>query len=120
MSPATVRIYHNPKCSKSRETLALLRAHGVEPEVVEYLKTPLTVSEVKGLIGKLNVAPATLLRRKEEPYARLGLSPTSSLDAVARAIAKEPVLLERPVVVVGERAALGRPPENVLALLPKP
>ena len=118
MSQQTVRIYHNPRCTKSRETLALLRAQGVDPEVVEYLKTPPTVSEIKGLIAKLKIAPGALLRSKEEPYARLGLSPTSSLDVVARAIAKEPVLLERPVVVVGDRAALGRPPENVLALLP--
>jgi arsenate reductase len=119
VSPDVVRIYHNPRCTKSRETLALLRDKGVDPEVVEYLKTPPTVSEVKALIGKLNIAPGALLRTKEEPYATLGLSPTSSLDAVARAIAKEPVLLERPVVVVGDKAAIGRPPEKVLALLAK-
>lgn len=119
MSPNVVRIYHNPRCTKSRETLALLREKGVEPEVVEYLKTPPTVSEIKALIGKLNIAPGALLRSKEEPYARLGLSATSSADAVAKAIAKEPVLLERPVVVVGDKAAIGRPPENVLAILPK-
>jgi len=119
VSPIVVRIYHNPRCTKSRETLALLREKGVEPEVVEYLKTPPTVSEIKALIGKLNIAPSALLRSKEEPYARLGLSATSSADAVAKAIAKEPVLLERPIVVVSDKAAIGRPPENVLAILPK-
>jgi arsenate reductase len=119
VSANVVRIYHNPRCTKSRETLALLREKGVEPEVIEYLKTPPTVSEIKALLGKLNIAPGALLRNKEEPYGRLGLSASSSADAVARAIAKEPVLLERPVVVVGDKAVIGRPPENVLALLPK-
>lgn len=117
MSQKKVRIYHNPRCSKSRETLALLREHGVEPEVVEYLKTPPDASELKSLIAALGGAPHALLRTKEEAYARLGLSPASSVDQVVRAIVEEPILLERPLVVVGKRAAIGRPPENVLALL---
>lgn len=117
MGDRTLRIYHNPRCSKSREVLALLRERGLEPEVVEYLKTPLDAAAVKALIKQLGVAPHALLRKKEEPYARLGLSERSSVDQVARAIAEEPVLLERPVVVVGKRAAIGRPIENVLALL---
>jgi len=112
-----VRIYHNPRCSKSRETLALLRAHDVEPEIVDYLKTPLGADEIKGLIRKLGIAPHALLRTKEPAYAEQGLSISSSLDQVAAAIAEAPSLLERPVVVVGKKAALGRPPENVLALL---
>jgi len=114
---APVRIYHNPRCSKSRETLALLREHGVEPEVVEYLKSPLSAPQVKELAAKLGGSPHALLRTKEEPYARLGLSKSSSLAAIAAAIAKEPVLLERPLVVVGDKAAIGRPPESVLALI---
>lgn len=114
-----VRIYHNPRCSKSRETLALLREHQVEPEVVEYLKAPPSAEEIEQLIEKLGVAPHALLRSKEAPYAELGLSKQSTSDEVARAIASHPVLLERPVVVVGKRAAIGRPPENVLALLEK-
>ena len=118
MAQSKVRMYHNPRCSKSRETLALLREHGVEPEIVEYLKEPPSASEVEALIDKLKIEPHALLRTKEEPYKRLKLSPTSSKAAVAKAIASEPVLLERPVVVVGKRAALGRPPQNVLEILP--
>lgn len=117
MSPKSVRIYHNPRCSKSRETLALLREHDVEPEVVDYLKTPPSAEEVKGLIKKLGIAPHALLRTKEPAYAELGLSVSSSLDQVAHAIAGAPSLLERPVVVVGKKAAIGRPPQAVLALL---
>jgi arsenate reductase len=118
MAKSKVRIYHNPKCTKSRETLALLRDNGVEPEIVEYLKTPPTAAEVDELIGKLKVEPHAILRTKEEPYKRLKLSPKSSLAAVAKAVAAEPILLERPIVVVGKRAAIGRPPESVLEILP--
>lgn len=119
MAKSTVRIYHNPKCTKSRETLALLRENGVEPEIVEYLKTPPSAAEVEDLISKLKVEAHAILRTKEEPYKRLKLSPKSSQAAVAKAIAEEPILLERPIVVAGKRAAIGRPPENVLAILPK-
>lgn len=118
MAKQKVRIYHNPRCSKSRETLALLREHGVEPEIVEYLKTPPSAAEVEELLSKLGGEPHALLRSKEEPYARLELSRKSTRAEVARAIAKEPVLLERPVVVVGKRAAIGRPPQKVLEILP--
>jgi arsenate reductase (glutaredoxin) len=117
MSKQAVRIYHNPRCSKSREVLGLLRARGIEPEVVDYLETPPDAATLKQLIGKLGVAPHALLRTKEDAYARSGLDASSSADAVAEAIAAAPILLERPLVVVGERAAIGRPVENVLALL---
>ena len=119
MAKTKVRIYHNPKCTKSRETLALLRDNGIEPEIVEYLKTPPTAADVEDLIGKLKVEPHAILRTKEEPYKRLKLSPKSSQAAVAKAIAEEPILLERPIVIAGKRAAIGRPPENVLQILPK-
>src|SRR4249919_3943747 len=112
MAPQKVRIYHNPRCSKSRETLALLREHGVEPEIIDYLETPPSAAEVEELLGKLGCEPHALLRTKEEPYARLKLSAKSSRAEVAQAIAREPVLLERPIVVVSQRAAIGRPPEN--------
>lgn len=112
-----VRVYHNPRCSKSRETLALLRERGIEPEVIEYLVTPPSAAEVERLIDALDQEPHALLRKKEPPYTELGLSPQSSRKDVARAIAAHPILLERPVVVVGKRAAIGRPPENVLSLL---
>lgn len=117
MAKRAVRIYHNPRCTKSRETLALLREQGVEPEIVEYLKAPPTAKEVEDLIAKLGIEPHSLLRSKEEPYARLKLGPKSTREQIAKAIALEPVLLERPIVVVGKRAAIGRPPENVLKIL---
>ncbi|MET0285703.1 MAG: arsenate reductase (glutaredoxin) [Polyangiales bacterium] len=112
-----VRIYHNPRCTKSRETLALLREHDVEPEVVEYLKQPPSEAELEQLLGKLGVEPHALLRTKEAPYAELGLSKKSTRSQIVAAIVAHPVLLERPIVVVGKRAAIGRPPENVLPLL---
>lgn len=116
---AKVRIYHNPRCTKSRETLALLAEHGVEPEVIDYLKEPPSEQEVEQLIDKLDIEPHALLRTKEAPYAELGLSKKSARAQVARAIAQHPILLERPIVVVGKRAAIGRPPEIVLPLLEK-
>lgn len=117
MAKQAVRIYHNPRCTKSRETLALLRERGVEPEIVEYLKQPPTASELEDLIAKLGIQPHDLLRTKEEPYAKLKLGPQSTRAQIVKAIASEPVLLERPIVVVGKRAAIGRPPENVLKIL---
>jgi arsenate reductase (glutaredoxin) len=119
LASSKVRMYHNPRCTKSRETLALLREHGVEPEIIEYLKTPPSAADVVDLIGKLKLDAHALLRTKEEPYKRLKLSPKSSQADIAKAIASEPVLLERPIVVVGKKAAIGRPPENVLEILPK-
>ncbi len=115
--PEKVVIYHNPRCSKSRQTLALLRAKGVEPEIVEYLNHPPSVEELKHIIRLLDIEPHDILRTKEAPYKELALSPDSSPDDVAKAIAAHPILLERPIVVVGRKAAIGRPPENVLTVL---
>jgi arsenate reductase len=117
MTDAKVRIYHNPRCTKSRETLALLREHDVEPEVVLYLETPPSAKELKALIKKLGIEPHALLRSKEAAYAEAGLERGSSLSEIVEAIVEHPILLERPVVVVGERAVIGRPPERVLELL---
>lgn len=117
MTTSKVRIFHNPRCSKSREALGLLRERGIEPEVVDYLKHPPSADEIEALLGTLGVAPIALVRTKEAAYAASGLGPESSGRQVAEAIAREPVLLERPVVVVGRKAAIGRPVENVLALL---
>lgn len=114
-----ITIYHNPRCSKSRQTLALLREHGVEPNIVEYLKEPPTQTRIRALIKQLGIEPHALVRAKESAYKESGLSRESSDTAIVRAIADNPVLLERPVVVRGERAAIGRPPENVLPLLKK-
>jgi arsenate reductase len=117
MPKQRIRIYHNPKCTKSRQALALLRERGIDPEVVEYLKTPLTADQVKQLVGMLKILPHDLLRTKEAPYTELGLSKTSSLEAIARAIEQAPILMERPVIVSGKRAVIGRPTEKVLELL---
>lgn len=113
----SVVIYHNPRCSKSRQALALLVEAGVEPEVVEYLKAPPNAKRVKELIERLGIEPHALLRKGEAPYSALGLSPNSTKAEVAKAIAEHPILLERPVVVVGDKAVIGRPPERVLELL---
>lgn len=115
--PRKAVLFHNPRCSKSREAKALLEERGIEFEVVEYLKTPPTVAEVKALLVKLGGKPAGLLRTKEAEYAELGLSDRSTANEVAEAIAKHPVLLERPLLVVGERAAIGRPTEALLPLI---
>jgi arsenate reductase len=111
-------IYHNPRCTKSRQTLALLQEKGVEPEIVKYLDTPPDAATLKGLIKKLNLASAhDLLRRKETEYKEAGLSPESSDSDVIKAMAAYPKLIERPIVVKGNQAVLGRPPENVLELI---
>ncbi|MEL7027884.1 MAG: arsenate reductase (glutaredoxin) [Pseudomonadota bacterium] len=111
-------IYHNPRCSKSRQTLALLRERGLEPTVVEYLKAPPSQSDLKRILKLLGVTPRELMRKKEAPYKDLALADeTLSQTALIRAMAENPILIERPIVVHGEKAALGRPPEAVLEIL---
>ena len=111
-----IRIYHNPRCNTSRKTLALLRSKGVEPEIVEYLKTPYTAAQLKTLLGQLKLPARALVRRKEAAAA--GIDPARlSEEALVAAMAENPIIVERPIVVSGAKAALGRPPENVLALL---
>ena len=110
-------IYHNPKCSKSRQTLALLEEASTEITVVEYLKEPLSTNQLSELIALLGIEPHSLLRTKESAYTECSLSPQSSAQDILNAMAENPILMERPVVVVGERAAIGRPPENVKAIL---
>ncbi|MFC0117024.1 arsenate reductase (glutaredoxin) [Pseudoalteromonas xiamenensis] len=113
----SVTIYHNPRCSKSRETLALLEQHGHTPIVVEYLKTPLSSEEIKTLIEQLGFGSAhDLLRTKEDEYKEHGLSKSSSEDDIIAAMVTAPKLIERPIVVTNGKAAVGRPPESVLAL----
>lgn len=111
-----VTIYHNPRCSKSRQTLALLQEQGIEPTIIEYLKTPLTKAQLEDLLNKLNVPAENLVRKKEAAYKELGLQGQSN-KALINAIAKHPVLMERPIVVNGNKAAIGRPPENVLEII---
>lgn len=114
----SVTIYHNPACSKSRATLALLHEHGVQPEVVEYLKTPPDEATLRAVLAKLGIGPRQLLRTGEDEYKALGLNdPSLTDDALIAAMLAHPKLIERPVVVSGDKAAIGRPPESVLAIL---
>ncbi len=111
-------IYHNPRCSKSRQTLALIEEKGVSPEIVLYLDTPLDAETVKDLLDKLGMTARDIIRKGEDAYKENNLGDNSlSEDALIEAIAQHPRLLERPIVVKGEKAIMGRPPENVLALL---
>jgi arsenate reductase (glutaredoxin) len=111
-----VTIYHNPRCNTSRRTLALLREKGVEPEIVEYLKTPYSATQLKTLLGQLKLPAKRLVRKKEAAAA--GIDPEAlSEAALIEAMVKHPIIVERPIVVSGGRAALGRPPEAVLAVL---
>lgn len=112
-----VTIYHNPRCSKSRETLELLRGRGIEPAIVEYLKTPPDAAAIESIMRKLGLDARDLLRKGEAIYKELALSdPDLSEDQLIAAIVAHPVLLERPIVINGAKAAIGRPPENVLKL----
>lgn len=114
----TVTIYHNPRCSKSRATLALLEEKGVTPEVVEYLKTPPSKEEMGRILDGLGMEPRDLMRKKEEPYGALNLADgDKSREALIDAMLDNPILMERPVVVKDGKYALGRPPENVLEIL---
>jgi arsenate reductase len=111
-------IYHNPRCSKSRQTLTILQENGVEPEVILYLETPPDASEIQSLVTRLGITPRELLRKGEEDYKNLGLKDTGLNDTeLVTAMAKHPKLIERPIVTKGNKAVLGRPPENVLSLL---
>ncbi len=112
-----VTIYHNPKCSKSRQTLQLLRDNGVEPEIVEYLKTPPDAKTLATLLGMLGLKPRELMRTKEQEYKAAGLAQVSDDAALIAAMVETPKLIERPIVVNGDKAALGRPPEQVLEIL---
>ena len=112
----SVTIYHNPRCTKSRNTLALLEEKGVKPKVVLYLEAPPKADEIKALLKKLGMTAHEIVRRKEA--ADLGLKPADMTEAqLVAAMAKNPVIIERPVVVKGAKAVLGRPPENVLEIL---
>lgn len=114
----SVVIYHNPRCSKSRQTLELLRNKGVEPEIREYLKTPPSTPELEELLALLSMEPLDLMRRKEAPFKELGLGDGSKDRAtLVQAMHDNPVLIERPIVIANGKAAIGRPPEDVLKIL---
>jgi arsenate reductase (glutaredoxin) len=114
----TVKIYHNPRCTKSRQTLQLLIDRGIEPEVIEYLKTPPSADELADILDKLGMEPRALMRKQESEYKANGLD-DNSLDkqALINGIVANPILIERPIVVSNGKAAIGRPPENVLGVL---
>ncbi|MBF0168068.1 MAG: arsenate reductase (glutaredoxin) [Alphaproteobacteria bacterium] len=111
-----VTIYHNPRCSKSRQALDILMSKGIEPQVVEYLKTPLSALEIRRLLKLLNMAPRQVMRAKEAAEAGLA-DPALSDEALVEGLSRHPEVLERPIVVAGKKAVLGRPPEAVLAIL---
>ncbi|MCF7966422.1 MAG: arsenate reductase (glutaredoxin) [Methylobacter tundripaludum] len=114
----SVKIYHNPRCGKSRQTLQLLKEQGIEPEVVEYLKTPPSAQELDEILQKLGMEPRELMRKKEAEYKANGLDDTSlDRQALIQGMADHPILIERPIVIAGGKAAVGRPPEAVLAIL---
>jgi arsenate reductase len=108
-----VTIYHNPNCSTSRKVLGWLKEKGIEPKVVEYLKTPLDEAGIKALLKKLKVGPRDILRRKGEAFEALNLTDKTTDEALIAAMAETPVLIERPIVVGPKGAALCRPPERV-------
>lgn len=116
MPDTRVMIYHNPRCSKSRKTLALLQENGIEPTVVEYLKNTPDVATLRALIQKLRMKPEQIVRKGEDTFKKHYAGKTLNDDQWLEALVKYPILMERPIVVKGDRAVLGRPPENVLDL----
>ncbi|MDX2322327.1 MAG: arsenate reductase (glutaredoxin) [Moritella sp.] len=114
----SVTIYHNPRCSKSRQTLALLEEQGVEPSIIKYLETPPSAAQLQEILNLLALAPRQLMRIKEAEYKALGLDNENlSTDELIAAMIATPKLIERPIVLANGKAAIGRPPENVLAIL---
>ena len=110
-------IYHNPHCSKSRQTLALLGEHGVEPKIVEYIQNPPDPETLETVLEKLGMEPQEVMRTKEKEYRTLGLTGVTERQSLIWVMTENPILIERPIVVSGNRARIGRPPEKVLELL---
>ena len=120
-----VTIYHNPKCNSSRTALALIREAGIEPKIIEYLKTPPSARELTSIVKRMGVSPRALIRTKEAPYAELKLDNAKLSDAqLIAAMVAHPILINRPIVVTEKGVKLGRPPESVLdricAMMPRP
>ena len=113
----TLTIYHNPACTKSRETLALIRSRGHEPRVIEYLKTPPSETELTANVRKLGINPLELVRRNEQVFKDKYAGKTLADKEWIKALVANPILIQRPIVVRGEEAAIGRPPEDVERLL---
>lgn len=114
----SVKIYHNPRCSKSRQTLQLLEENGVQAEIIEYLKTPPTADELDTILQLLDMQPRELMRKREAEYKATGMdNPDLDRDALIAGMVNAPKLIERPIVMANGKAAVGRPPESVLAIL---
>ncbi len=111
-----MKIYHNPRCSKSRETLKLIEDSGANVEIIEYLKTPLKKAELESLVKALGITATELVRKKEKIIKEEGIDISTDAKAIS-AMIKHPTLIERPIVVKGKKAVLGRPPENVKTFL---
>ncbi|GFO72329.1 arsenate reductase [Bathymodiolus japonicus methanotrophic gill symbiont] len=114
----SVKIYHNPRCSKSRQTLQLLEENGVQAEIIEYLETPPTAEELDTILTLLDMQPRELMRKREAEYKATGMdNPDLDRDALIAGMVSSPKLIERPIVLANGKAAVGRPPESVLAIL---
>ncbi len=113
-----VTLYHNPRCSKSRQTLQLLQDRGIEPRIIEYLKTPPTIGDLEAILNMLGMEPRELMRTKEKIYQEKKLdNPELSRRELIMAMIADPILIERPIALNKSRAAVGRPPENVLEII---
>ena len=113
-----VKIYHNPRCSKSRQTLSILQEHGLQPQIIEYLQHPPSKAQLKQILSLLGMQPRDLMRKKEPEYKQYQLDdPQLNDEQLIEAMIQHPKLIERPIVVNGGKAVLGRPPENVLEIL---
>ena len=118
MNDQNLTIYHNPKCSKSRETLSILEENNKSPNIVEYLKQPPSNQTLNDIVKKLNISPQELVRTADQAYKNTGLDIDSMTDSeVIEAICKHPEILQRPIVVCGDKAVIGRPPGNVLDII---
>lgn len=113
-----VTIYHNPRCSKSRQTLALLEERGIQPQIIDYLNTPPSIEALRYILTLLGKRPKDILRKGEEEYKTMDVAAMLEKDdAILALMVRYPKLMERPIVIVGNKACLGRPPENVLNIL---
>ncbi len=113
-----VRIFHNPKCSKCRISMSLLNENGVEPDIIEYLNSPPDANELSEILDLLNLSPRELMRKHEAPYKENTLDDESlTREQLIQAMVENPILIERPIVIKGNRAIIGRPPEKILDLL---
>lgn len=118
MSNTEITIYHNPRCSKSRQTLEILTGRGLSPTIIRYLENPPSIEEFRELLSLLQMTPRELLRTTESEYRETGLDDLSVDDeTILKTLNENPILMQRPIVVLGNQAVIGRPPENVLQLL---